>query len=113
VRWLTTAHGFEAQLIRDRLAEAGIAVALQGVGGWERSAAAGPHDIYVEDADLERAREALREARGEDAPLQRSASLAETSSVDGAPARASLGARLRAGMRRRRHDPFGRPTDHS
>ena len=62
-RLLTTASSeFEAQLIRDRLAEAGIAVLIEGAGN-ARAFEGGRHDIYVEDDVLERAQEALQEAQ--------------------------------------------------
>jgi hypothetical protein len=62
-RHLTTASNeIEADIILGRLREA-------GVGGWEsnslggRQGSAGPRDIYVNDADLGRAQEALHAAQ--------------------------------------------------
>lgn len=63
-RFLTTASSeFEAEMIRERLAEAGIAVLIEGTGASPRAFAGGKRDIYVEDEVLERAQEALREAQ--------------------------------------------------
>jgi hypothetical protein len=62
-QFLTTATSeFEAEIIRERLAQAGIAVLIEG-GGNAQAFQGGRHDIYVEDDALERAREALREAQ--------------------------------------------------
>jgi hypothetical protein len=64
-RWLTTASSeFEAQMISDRLGDAGVQVLIEGAGSPRPSG--GPRDIYVDDGDFERAHEALRSARGED-----------------------------------------------
>ena len=62
-RHLTTASNeLEAEIILARLGEAGIhAWESNSLGG--RPGSAGPRDVYVEHEDLERAREALREAQ--------------------------------------------------
>lgn len=65
-RLLTTASSdFEAEIIRDRLAEAGVDLLIQGEGN-PRAVAGGPRDIFVEDDDLQRAQEALQEAQNVD-----------------------------------------------
>jgi hypothetical protein len=65
-RHLTTPRNeIEADIILSRLREAGIS-------GWESNSlggpqgSAGPRDIYVDDADVERAREVLRAAQDVD-----------------------------------------------
>ncbi|MHB8532481.1 MAG: putative signal transducing protein [Solirubrobacteraceae bacterium] len=64
-RRLTTAgNEFEADMIRERLAEAGIAVLVEHDGN-PRAGGIGPRDIYVDAAVFERAREALQDSRGE------------------------------------------------
>lgn len=59
-RWLTTgANEIEADIILTRLGEAGIpAWESNSLGG--RPGSAGPRDIYVDDANIEHARETLR-----------------------------------------------------
>jgi hypothetical protein len=60
---ISVASGAEADMVCDRLREAGIdAVAKGDLSGYAR--AVGSHDVYVEDADFERARAALDEAEG-------------------------------------------------
>jgi hypothetical protein len=63
-RYLTTVgSGFEAEIVLGRLADAGIQAVQQGTLVLGKPAgAAGAQDIYVEDEDFDRAREALRSA---------------------------------------------------
>jgi hypothetical protein len=65
-RHLTTASNeLEADIILSRLTEAGVrAWESNSLGG--RPGSAGPRDIYVDDADLERAMQALKEAEDVD-----------------------------------------------
>jgi hypothetical protein len=63
-RYLTSvSNAFEAEMVLGRLADAGIHAAQQGtlVLG-QPGGTAGAQDIYVEDEDIDRAREALRVA---------------------------------------------------
>jgi hypothetical protein len=73
----TAASGAEAELIRQRLEQAGIrAVSQRSIGGPEWGFS-GTQYVYVEPADLERARELLEPTAGvSDAELDR---LAEAS----------------------------------
>jgi hypothetical protein len=58
---ISVGSGAEAEMVCDRLREAGIdAVAKGDLSGYAR--AVGTHDVFVEDADLERARAVLGEA---------------------------------------------------
>jgi hypothetical protein len=60
-RYLTTASSeFEADAIRGRLAEAGIPVIAQGAMDEHGIEFAHTRDVYVNDGDLERAREILK-----------------------------------------------------
>ena len=52
----------EAELVVDRLREAGISAVDKGGVLSARFAMAGPREIYVEDEDYERAREVLDES---------------------------------------------------
>jgi hypothetical protein len=65
-RYLTTANNeLEAQIILARLREAGLSAwESNSLGG--RAGSGGPRDVYVEDADLERARAVLREVQDVD-----------------------------------------------
>jgi hypothetical protein len=65
-RHLTTASNeFEADIVLSRLRDAGISAwESNSLGG--RPGSAGPRDVYVEDADLERARQALAAAQDVD-----------------------------------------------
>lgn len=58
---MTVSSEFEANIVRERMAEAAITV-LIGPEGNPREPGAGTRDIYVEDADLERARAVLQAA---------------------------------------------------
>jgi transcriptional/translational regulatory protein YebC/TACO1 len=61
-RYLTTAtNEFEADMILERLAEAGVRAVEQGTLG-PRAGGTGALDIHVEERDLDRAREALKAA---------------------------------------------------
>ena len=60
---MTVSGEFEADIVRERLAEAGIQVLIQGEGN-PRAIASGARDICVEDDELERAREVLKAAEG-------------------------------------------------
>jgi hypothetical protein len=65
-RYLTMApNAFVADLIRGRLSEAGIPSYVSGdaISTYARGAA-GADSIYVDDADLERARQVLADAQG-------------------------------------------------
>jgi hypothetical protein len=65
-KYLTTgSNEIEADIIMSRLSEAGIHAWQQGALGG-RPGYAGPRDIYVEEADLEAARDALRAAQDVD-----------------------------------------------
>jgi len=56
---VTASNEFEAEIIRERLAEAGIiAVVERNIG--PRAYAGGHRDVFVEEDDLERAREVLK-----------------------------------------------------
>jgi hypothetical protein len=55
------ANGGEANMVCDRLREAGIAAVAKGDLS-ARARAFGPYAVYVEDADLDRARAVLKEA---------------------------------------------------
>jgi hypothetical protein len=60
----TAANAVEADLIRSRLADAGIAaVSQRSIGGPEWGLSGGQY-VYVEAAHLDRAREILSEAEG-------------------------------------------------
>jgi hypothetical protein len=60
MRLLTTVpNGPQAELICARLEESGIPATARGDSSVALSWEAAPHDIYVDDADLERARAAL------------------------------------------------------
>jgi hypothetical protein len=62
----TASNEFEADIILGRLEEAGIhAWESNSLGG--PAGSAGPRDIYVEDAEVEKAKEALRQAQDVDA----------------------------------------------
>ena len=56
----TVGNEFEADIICERLAEGGIIAAVQASG--RGNAFAGGRDIYVQEHDLERAREILQDA---------------------------------------------------
>jgi hypothetical protein len=58
-RLMTVANGPEAELIVGRLQEAGIRAVAEGGTMAAYAQEAAPHDIYVEEADLERARDLL------------------------------------------------------
>jgi hypothetical protein len=58
---ISVATGAEAEMVCDRLREAGIDAVTKGdLSGYAR--AVGSHDVYVQDADFERARGVLGEA---------------------------------------------------
>jgi hypothetical protein len=59
---MTASSDFEAEIVRERLAEAGISVLVEGDGN-PRSIAAGKRDIFVEEAEFERAQAALKAAQ--------------------------------------------------
>lgn len=59
-RLLTTENGPQAELIRSRLQDAGITALMHGGGLAAYTQESGTQEIYVEDADLERAREVLK-----------------------------------------------------
>ena len=60
----TAANAAEAELIRNRLTEAGVAaVSQRSIGGPEWGLSGGQY-VYVEAAHLERAREILSDAEG-------------------------------------------------
>jgi hypothetical protein len=60
----TAANAVEAELIRSRLAEAGVAaVSQRSIGGPEWGLSGGQY-VYVEAVHLDRAREILSEAEG-------------------------------------------------
>ncbi len=58
----SAANELEADMIIARLAEAGIRAWPSDAGAFGRGGGAGPRDVYVEDADLTRARQTLEEA---------------------------------------------------
>jgi Putative prokaryotic signal transducing protein len=64
----TVANEFEADMILTRLSEAGVRAWPSVEGPFGRGGTGETRDIYVEDADLERAREVLAAAEsiGED-----------------------------------------------
>jgi hypothetical protein len=65
-RYLTTASNeFEADIILSRLSEAGLSAWQQGELG-SRPGYTGARDIYVDEVDLESAREALKDAQDVD-----------------------------------------------
>jgi hypothetical protein len=63
----TTTNEFEADLVCGLLSDAGIQAMQQltntGIGG--RVGGGGARDVYVEERDLERAREILKDAAGD------------------------------------------------
>jgi hypothetical protein len=70
-RYLTTASSeFEANIIEDRLSAAGIRVLVEGYAARGNVPGSGARDIYVDDPDLDRAREALGEAEGRTQPTE-------------------------------------------
>jgi len=63
-KYLTSASNqFEADVILSRLAEAGIQAIPQSTLGYRRDGM-GTRSIYVDDADLEAAQKALKDAEG-------------------------------------------------
>jgi hypothetical protein len=109
-RFLLTASGeFEADIIRERLAEAGISVLIEGQGN-PRAITAGVRDIYVDDTQLEHAREVLAAAQNVDedqldALSQGAAPPSRPASVP-LPGRGLWKAVLKRGRRREGEDPF-------
>jgi hypothetical protein len=118
--YLTTASNeFETNMILDRLAAAGVRAVHQGTLG-PTGGSGGARDIYVEEPDLVRAREALEvpEGDGDEVLIElreeagaRPAQPSQEPSIEGqAPVRHLWQRIFKRGQRRRR-DPFGRPTD--
>jgi len=65
LRILTTVNNeAEAEMVSERLSEAGIRHMARMAGGGIRLGAAAARDIYVEEQDLERAHEVLRVDEG-------------------------------------------------
>jgi hypothetical protein len=62
---MTASSEFEAEIVRERLGEAGITVLVEGEGN-PRSILAGKRDVFVEDAEFERAQAALKSAQDVD-----------------------------------------------
>ncbi len=60
----TVGNEAEAEMVGERLSEAGIAHSARMASGGIRLGAAGGRDIYVEAQDLERAREVLEADEG-------------------------------------------------
>ena len=58
----SAANEFEADIVLSRLAEAGIHAWPTEVGSFGRGGGGGPCDVYVDEADFERARRVLAEA---------------------------------------------------
>lgn len=108
---MTASGEFEADIIRERLAEAGIGALIEGEGN-PRRIGAGPTDSYVEDSELERAREVL--AAAQDIDEEQLDALSQSAAPPGPPAAARPGrglwrAILKRGRRREGKDPFGGP----
>jgi hypothetical protein len=55
----TVANGPQAEIVCALLEDAGISASARGDSSVALAGEAAPHDIYVEDADVERARETL------------------------------------------------------
>jgi hypothetical protein len=55
----TVSNEAEAEMVGERLSEAGIRHMTRSAGGGIRLGAAAARDVYVEEQDLDRAREAL------------------------------------------------------
>jgi hypothetical protein len=55
----TVSNGPQAEIICALLEEAGISASARGDSSVALAGEAAPHDIYVEDADLERAKDTL------------------------------------------------------
>jgi hypothetical protein len=100
---LTASTEFEADIVRERLAEAGISVLIEGQAN-PRAIAAGGRDIYVDDGALERAREVLAAAQdvSEDdlTTLSQATATPEAASDGPSPGRKLWGAVLRRGRKR-------------
>jgi Putative prokaryotic signal transducing protein len=60
----STANDFEAEVIRGRLADAGIEVVVKGGLPGRYGNVVGARDIYVEEDDFERASEAMKAGEG-------------------------------------------------
>lgn len=79
-RYLTTASNeFEADMILARLSDAGVPAVEQGTLG-PRAGGTGARDIFVEEHDLARAREALKAA--EDVTDEELTDLSERAGAD-------------------------------
>jgi hypothetical protein len=79
---MTVANEFEADMILSRLAEAGVRAVQEGPLG-PRAEGFGTRDIYVEEIDLDRAREALEAA--EDISEEELAELSEAAAESPEP----------------------------
>jgi hypothetical protein len=60
----TVGNEAEAEMVGERLSEAGIRYSARLAGGGITLGAAAPRDVYVEEQDLDRAREVLEADEG-------------------------------------------------